>query len=194
MQEIKTHLLITAIVSIIYASSFWLMDSVVAPVQQLLLPDITQYALLIFLPHGVRVLTAWLFGWWSVPYLMVANVFAHFLVTPDIPVTSIKLETWCVTAVAGVLGIALLRAFGVKLGNSLASIGRETWRQLIIAGIVASILSSVGHSLIYQNSILHDLIRPVFFAFVFGDTLGTLLCFALLLSGFVVAKRWIRIQ
>lgn len=184
MKNIQAQALIVAVVSVLYTLSFWLMDVVVVPLQTLISPSLTDYALLIFLPHGVRVLTAWLFGWRSVLYLLAAAVVGHFVVTPDVAITSSKALTWLVGASSGWLVISALRLLGVPLGPDLALIGRDTWRYLIFGGIVASLFNSIGHGLVYQTEIFSELLRPVLFAFVFGDTMGTILCFGLALGLF----------
>lgn len=184
MKNIQAQALIVAVVSVLYTLSFWLMEVVVVPLQTLISPSLTDYALLIFLPHGVRVLTAWLFGWRSVLYLLAAAVVGHFVVTPDVAITISKALTWLVGAASGWLGISALRLLGVPLGPDLDLIGRDTWRYLIFAGIVASLFNSIGHGLVYQTEIFSELLRPMLFAFVFGDTMGTILCFGLALGLF----------
>ncbi len=168
------------------------MEAVVVPTQTAILPDITEYALLIFLPHGVRVLTAWLFGWRSIFYLFAAAVLGHFLVTPDVAANGTKVMTWIVGASSAWLGIEVLRLFGLPLGTDLRAIGPNTWRYLVLAGAVSSLFNSIGHVLVYQSLVISELFRPLLFAFIFGDTMGTILCFALALAVFRLGRKFMR--
>jgi len=56
-------------VTIGYIVSMMVVKSIIVPAQQAYLPMITTFAALIFPLHGVRVITAWLFGGWSILYL-----------------------------------------------------------------------------------------------------------------------------
>lgn len=189
LKHVQTQVLIIFLVSGAYTLSFGLMDTVIAPLQAALAPTLTEYALLIFLPHGVRVLTAWLFGWRSIFYLLAAAIIAHLIVTPEVAISGTKISTWLVGASCGWLGIATLRLLGLPLGEDLASIGRDTWRHLILAGVTSSLFNSIGHGLVYQSEVFSDLFRPVVFAFIFGDTMGILLCFALAFAFLRVSRR-----
>ena len=58
-----TYLLIV----LAYVFCHGLTSLVVTPVQSILLPEITMFASLIYLPHGVRVLASWASGWKAIP-------------------------------------------------------------------------------------------------------------------------------
>lgn len=54
----------------IYMASYIVVAVVVSPVQEMILPDVIRFASLLFLPHGVRVLSASLLGAKSVPAMV----------------------------------------------------------------------------------------------------------------------------
>ena len=62
VDEVRNAIYVT--LAYVLASSVvtWL----VAPIQPIFIPEVTLFAALIFPPHGVRVLSAWLFGWRSI--------------------------------------------------------------------------------------------------------------------------------
>ena len=59
----KDAFLALLIVSIAYIVTFSLTFGFVFPLQQLLLSGISTQVSLLFLPHGVRVLTLYFYGW-----------------------------------------------------------------------------------------------------------------------------------
>ena len=85
--SIDYHLKNILYVTIGYIVSMILVKSLIVPAQQAYLPMITTFAALIFPLHGVRVLTAWLFGGWSILYLFIANCVMHLVLTPDAELT-----------------------------------------------------------------------------------------------------------
>lgn len=69
------HAKLSAVVSAIYIWAYFGTVYVIAPVQSALLPSVVMS--LLFFPHGVRVLTAWLYGWRSVAYLLPGAVLCN---------------------------------------------------------------------------------------------------------------------
>ena len=59
-----------AVASLCYVVASLVTFRVLAPIQDLFLPQFPSRASLLFLPHGVRVLSAWLLGWRAVPALL----------------------------------------------------------------------------------------------------------------------------
>ena len=92
--SIKDHLINIILVSIGYIISMILVQSVIVPAQQYYLPAITTFAALIFPLHGVRVISAWLFGGWSILYLFIANIIMHFVLTPSADFTVKSFLAW----------------------------------------------------------------------------------------------------
>lgn len=54
------------IITVIYLISFGLTIYWLLPVQEMFAPEMAAFASLLFLQHGVRVLSAWLLGWKSI--------------------------------------------------------------------------------------------------------------------------------
>jgi len=65
------------IISVAYALAFATTFAVVMPVQNSVLPAFGNYASLLFLPHGVRVIGAWMYGWRSLLFLAPGAVLTH---------------------------------------------------------------------------------------------------------------------
>ena len=68
--SIKEHLQNFVIVSVFYITAYSLTLGFVAPLQQMLFSNVITELSLLFLPHGVRVLVVYFFGWRGVLYLI----------------------------------------------------------------------------------------------------------------------------
>ena len=79
--SIKEHLIKTLVVSFLSCLMMLFVTELVVPIQSYFLPELTLFAALIFPVHGIRVISAWLFGWYSVIYLFVSNIFVFFLLS-----------------------------------------------------------------------------------------------------------------
>ena len=157
-----------------------LVKSVIVPTQQIYLPAITTFAALIFPLHGVRVLSAWLFGKWSIVYLFIANCIMHLVLTPEIFTIKSFYASILVSSVTW-FAFEAFRLCGANFYRKANSIATSTWRNLFIIAFASSILNSLGHNIIYANDILPANSLPTMFAFMIGDTLGTFVCFVVLM-------------
>jgi hypothetical protein len=140
-----------------------------------------------------------MFGWRSVPYLLIANTvmvaFYHY-VSPDSPAMDASPErimSWMLTSVVAVTAIDLFKASGMKIGTGIAEINADTWKQLLFVGFISSVLNSFGQSLIFSGQIMPNEGLNVMIGFLVGDTSGTLLCFLSLLFLFR-GYRWLTLK
>jgi hypothetical protein len=182
--SIQDHLINIILVSIGYIVSMILVQSVIVPAQQQYLPAITTFAALIFPLHGVRVISAWLFGAWSILYLFIANIIMYFVLTPDADFTVKSFYAWTLVSTVAWFTFEAFRLTGINLYQSMSSISNYTWRRLMLVAFVSSIINSLGHNVIFAGDIIPENSLPTMFAFMVGDTLGTLVCFLVLLICF----------
>ena len=178
---IQDHLINIILVSIGYIVSMILVQSVIVPAQQQYLPAITTFAALIFPLHGVRVISAWLFGAWSILYLFIANIIMYFVLTPDADFTVKSFYAWTLVSPVAWFTFEAFRLTGINLYQSMSSISSYTWRRLMLVAFVSSIINSLGHNVIFAGDIIPENSLPTMFAFMVGDTLGTLVCFVVLM-------------
>ena len=194
--RLKEHLYNIGWIFIAHVIGMLLVTHAVLPLQSLAVPNIGTFAALIFPIHGIRVIAAWMFGWWSVPYLFVANVLvALFYFQADMSYESTKLladrfMSWTLVSLVAVVAIDLFKAAGMKIGTGIAEISEDTWKQLLFVGFVSSVLNSIGQSLIFSDQIIPGEETNVMLGFLIGDTLGTFLCFVGLLFLFR-GYRWL---
>jgi len=175
--SIQDHLINIILVSIGYIVSMILVQSVIVPAQQQYLPAITTFAALIFPLHGVRVISAWLFGAWSILYLFIANIIMYFVLTPDADFTVKSFYAWTLVSTVAWFTFEAFRLTGINLYQSMSSISSYTWRRLMLVAFVSSIINSLGHNVIFAGDIIPEDSLPTMFAFMVGDTLGTFVCF-----------------
>lgn len=179
--QLKGHLINISFVTIGYILSMILVQAVIVPAQQLYLPAITTFAALIFPLHGVRVISAWLFGGWSVLYLFVANCIMHIVLTPNAEFTLNSFYAWCLVSSVAWLTFEILRISGFNLYEKNQKISAMTWRHLMLIAFLSSIINSLGHNIIFARAILPENSFGTILAFMIGDTLGTFLCFFVLM-------------
>ncbi len=166
--------------SLLYLGAIVLNFEVVLPVQNLFFPEYTSRASLLFLPHGIRVLAAWLMGWRAVLALL-PGVFLSFFYVAGLEVFSPSRLAGIFIAVT--IAPATFELFRL-LGINLAPRPERTpcWICIMIVGLVASVAGSMLTNLAFGSA-------PVdYFAYVIGDMAGL---FFLMLA-LMLIFRWMR--
>ena len=174
--SLNDHLINIVIVSIAYIVSMLFVREIIVPFQKSYLPAITTFAALIFPLHGVRVLSAWAFGKWSIVYLFIANTIMHLVLTPDADFTQKSFYAWCLVSTVCWFSFELFRICGFNLYSHGSAINNSTWRNLILIAFVSSVFNSLGHNIIFAGDILPENSLNTMLAFLVGDTLGTVVC------------------
>jgi len=127
--------------SIFYAMAFEAVFVVSDKLQQFVLPDII-YGSVLFFPHGVRVLAAYLFGWRSILYLLpISAVFAG--VGGDAATILEGLILALGSLVACVLAFEVLSRFDFIERNYLAV--SIDWKSLVLAGAFGAMMNAALH-------------------------------------------------
>lgn len=184
LQLLSKELRQVAIVSIFYCFSVYAVTIFIAPLQRLLIPEVTLFAALIFPPHGVRVLTAWFYGARSIAYLLIAAIFTHFVLFSSSDVTAKTWLSWVLISSVAWLSFEIIRLCGINLYKLKSNPSRNAWRSLILVGFISSILNSLGHNIIYAGEILPENTLGTLLAFIVGDTIGTFVCFIVIMLVF----------
>ena len=188
--SVDYHLKNILYVTIGYIVSMILVKSLIVPAQQAYLPMITTFAALIFPLHGVRVVTAWLFGGWSILYLFIADCVMHLVLTPDAEFTLKSFYAWCLVSSVAWFSFEIVRMTGINLYRHANIISTNTWRQLMLIAFISSIINSLGHNIIFAGDILPENSLPTMLAFMIGDTLGTFFCFLALMFSLRILRRF----
>jgi hypothetical protein len=186
LKNIQYFLVITAA----YILCHGLTALVVTPIQELFLTDVTVFASLVYLPHGVRVLATWLWGWRAFFPLSLGACLAQVIFTPvdtqDVIRESV-LSSVTVGALSALLAFEIMRLLG---RNLYADENREmNWKHLVFVGAVASVINSAGQTYVFSGVILPDHAMPVFATYAVGDLIGLFVSMLALMMTF----RWIRL-
>lgn len=162
----------------LYGAGFIASQVIIMPLQNALFPSLSGFACFIFLPHGVRVIMAWLYGWRSLIPMIVAHfVVGYMLFDP----AELLIQHYLIAALIGgsvaIWACEILRLSGEPI---FAEEGPDmNWRKLIVIGFIASILNSVANTLNYQNFISASSHLQTIWGYLIGDTLGVIVALAL---------------
>lgn len=193
---LQDHIRITFGVSIITIFAMGFVTEIVLPLQGAIFPNLGTLAALIMPIHGIRVLCAWLYGWWSVVYLFISNVATalfYWLIAsnaPHIEFTFERLMAWALVSVVAIISFSALTLTGLEITSIKEKINNKTWRQLILVAIISSVLNSLGHTFIFSGQFVVVGERNAILTYIIGDTLGTVVCFAVL----IVLFRFVRLR
>ena len=166
------------IVVLSYLASYLLVTKVINPIQSQYILN-SELVSLLFLPHGVRVLTCVLYGpRLGAFYLFVAEILTVFwtgnLAVYD-PLTLTILFT------LGALSVPIAFVFlqfiheDTKIG--LTKVNHNTIKTIAYLALISSILNSIGHALVLDGFSAFEVQPRIILKFLFGDLLGTLVLF-----------------
>lgn len=154
----------TTVVSGAYFATVLLTFELVLPLQSLVFPEYPSRASLLFLPHGVRVLAAWLLGWRAIPALLPGVIATFFYVGGmDILLPS---RLFAIAIAVGVVPACfhLLRAIGLDLFPSTGRL--PCWLCVMGVGIATSLIIASLTNLAFGS----DPVEAV--AYLIGDVSG----------------------
>lgn len=135
---------------------------------------------LIFLPHAVRILAAWLYGWRSAPLLLPAVAGEHLFLYGLDEMTLAQGTVTLASVICGPLAFDVLAALGLDLRRGT---GRKVkWPDLVLVGTGAAAINSLCSALFLD----HDLMTTS--AWFLGDVIG-LIVVLLLMRGFFTLRR-----
>lgn len=175
----KEHIQNLLIVSFFYIIAYSLTLGFVVPLQHMLLGNVSPAICLLFLPHGVRILAMYFYGWKTILYIMPVSYLFLALsnhtgagLNPLAPVVSIAA---CYLGYAG-------SAFVLRPEEKKLSIRK--WKFFIIAGMTSSLVN--GFSLSWLQHGDNQITSAV--GYMIGDVSGLLACLFLLMYGFRFAR------
>ena len=171
-----------AVIFIAYMLAFAIVDFVVEPVQRYFVSSGIIVGSLLFIPHGIRVLAAWLCGVRAIlPLILAEFLGSMWLWQPDVG-TSVVLGSSMVGGLCVYLTFEVFRLTGIELQSDGKDSGLTNWKSLILLASIASVFNSIGKQIFFGS--LAPLTDEVLILAMFwiGDTLGTLACLLLLIG------------
>ncbi|WP_234423522.1 hypothetical protein [Tateyamaria sp. Alg231-49] len=178
------------IIILAYVLCHGLIAMVVTPLQSLILPEITVFASLVYLPHGVRVLATWAYGWKAVLALAVGASMSAWLFSPSEDLRLLEsalVQSILVGSASAFIAfeIARLAGFDLYFGGSR----KLHWKGMIAVGALSSVINSLGQTIVYSGLIDLEKVIWVWAIYAAGDLIGLVACMFALLFIF----RWSRV-
>ena len=166
------------IVVVSFLSSYLLVAKVISPIQAQYILN-TELVSLLFLPHGVRVLTCVLYG----PRLGAFYLFSATLLTgfwvgmlgDYNPLTLTLL--YAVGALSVPIAFVFLQFIHEDTKIGLTKVNHNTIRTIAYLALISSTLNSIGKSLILDEFSTFEVQPRIILQFLTGDLLGTLVLF-----------------
>ena len=166
------------IVVVSFLSSYLLVAKVISPIQAQYILN-TELVSLLFLPHGVRVLTCVLYGpRLGAFYLFSATLLTGFWVGM---LGDYNPLTLTLLYVIGALSVPIAFVFlqfiheDTKIG--LTKVNHNTIKTIAYLALISSILNSIGHALVLDGFSTFEVQPRIILEFLTGDLLGTLVLF-----------------
>ena len=184
----KDSLYTLSLISVAYIIMFSLTFGFIFPLQQLLFSGVSAQIGLLFLPHGVRVLTLYFYGWRGMLYLLPASYLMFFL---SVGQTGQSLFAPIVSLVGCYLGMQFVRLSFADTKS--VSFKRHDWRLMFCGGVAASILNALGLAIFDHglNDTLFSTVRQLdVLGYVIGDVLGLMVCLASVVYSFRMIKHF----
>lgn len=178
---ISDFLVPLTITSFAYVMSFIVTFVIISPIQDVVFQGFGGFASLLFLPHGVRIIVAWLYGWRSILFLAPGALLTHFYLFGLQGLSMASL----LGAFSGIFCAALsfwALAF-FRLDFRLTRNRLTSWRDLLLAGSFASVLNVIGTAVFLG----HDTVTAA--AYFIGDIGGFLVLLVATLFVFRAVRR-----
>lgn len=170
------YLLITTFA---YITAYSLSLGFLVPLQKVLAPGFPETIWLLYLPHGVRIIAFYFFGWKGILYLLPGALGMTFLAT----VSGVPF-VWYFTF-PGVLSCYTGYKLGaLMLGMRRPSLSESKWKFFLLTGTCASLVNAATLSVLRNPE---DVLTFVL-GYVIGDVLGLLVVFYILIKAFKFAR------
>ena len=175
----QQHIQNFLVVSVAYITAYSLVLGFVSPLQQILLSNVILDVSLLFLPHGIRVLSFWFFGWRAAIYLL-PPAYLMMVVSAQ---AGISLDLWSPLGniLACLLGFLIAKAIFPDLASKR---GMPNWKYFGIIALFGSFFNSVGMTALHA----HELNLLIASEYVIGDMAGFFVCFIILMYAFRFAR------
>ena len=154
------------VLSTAYIIAYTLTSGFIYPIQTALLPAVSKATGLLFIPHGVRIIGIYYFGWKAIAYLLPASYLMWFLTVYGNGL-AISVYQPTISLIACYLGVSLAHMLLMIRSSRLDF---KAWKFLIFAGVIGSIFNGIGLSLTQSGTSL----AINLLGYVIGDITGLL--------------------
>ena len=165
---------------------------VIMPIETMLVERNVALVSLLYLPHAVRVLGAWMVGPKSILALIPASIIVYFVTRPDTgPSTQADIIIPMIGALCAPVAFELMRVFRIAVYPK--STGVISWRTLVFAGLFSSIINSFFSTLFLEGRFPIEDTFDVLTRFIIGDVMGLVLVLLILVGLLKTSRRFVRV-
>ena len=166
---------------------------VIMPIETMMVERNAALVSLLYLPHAVRVLGAWMVGPKSILALIPASICGYFfIVRPDTGTfTPADFIIPIIGALCAPVAFELMRF--VRIDVYPKSTGVISWRTLVFAGLLSSIVNSFFSTLFLEGQFPIEDTFDVLTRFVIGDVMGLVIILLLLVSLLKAFRRFVSV-
>ena len=154
---------------------------IILPIETSLFSHNTAVVSMLYLPHSVRVLAAWMIGPRSIFALIPASLMVHFIMQMDNgPLLPADFTIAMVGALCAPVAFVLMRTLRINIypcGSGIIS-----WRTLVFAGLLSSILNSFFSTFFLEDKFPIEDTFNVLTRFIIGDVMGLVVVLLLFLG------------
>jgi hypothetical protein len=176
---VKEHIQNFLIVSVAFVVASSLTLGFVFPLQSMLISGSTLEIGLLFLPHGVRVLAFYFFGWRAIFYLLPSSYL--FFALSNHAGSELHIMAPIVSMIACYLGYRLATLLPMFESRAFTP---DLWKFLIIAGATSSFANGIALSALQHQGA--ELLSVM--GYLIGDISGLIVCFLILMYAFRFAR------
>ena len=156
---------------------------------RLLFPD-TPYALLIFLPAGLRLISTWYFGARAIVPLFVGSLVTLWWYGHPVPDTA--LAQAMIGATVAFVSFELFRLCGFNLYASAAiqteQLIQPHWRNLYLVGLFSSMINGLLSGVLFHGHLEQANFVPFVVMYIAGDMIGILVVLLVLMAALRMVK------
>ena len=161
---------------------------IIMPIEQTIIDRNVAVVSLLYLPHAVRVLAAWLIGPRVIFVLIPASFMVSLVSQADIgALTQADIIIPLVGALCAPLAFELMRI--VRIDVYPKEDGVISWRTLIFAGFLSSILNSFFSTFFMEGRFLVEDTFDILTQFIVGDVMGLVLTMLFLVGMLKCVRR-----
>lgn len=165
---------------------------VIMPIETMLVERNVALVSLLYLPHAVRVLGAWMVGPKSILALIPASIIVYFVTRPDTgPSTQADIIIPMIGALCAPVAFELMRVFRIDVYPK--STGVISWRTLVFAGLFSSIINSFFSTLFLEGRFPIEDTFDVLTRFIIGDVMGLVLVLLISVGLLKTSRRFVRV-
>ncbi len=162
---------------------------VIMPIETMMVERNVALVSILYLPHAVRVLGAWMVGPKSVLALIPTSICVYFATRPDTgPLTPADFVIPLVGALCAPVAFELMRF--VRIDVYPKSTGLISWRTLVFAGFLSSIINSFFSTLFLEGRFPIEDTLDVLTRFIIGDVMGLMIEMLLLVGLLTTFRRF----